>query len=132
MRFLDTDIQINSKTFYTLIPSPITAGLLCLVGGISYCSWNYYKNKKQEVKVKPIQKEDLKKEINSIQTEKLTIITNAIKPVQENASEATEKDKSDMLNDAENKFKTVVNDDSNWVIIRIPYSSSNQSNCNKS
>lgn len=50
MRFLDSDIQINSETIFSLlkpvIPSPLTAGLLCLAGGISYYSWNYYKNKK--------------------------------------------------------------------------------------
>lgn len=38
MRFLDTDIQINSETIFSLlkpvIPSPMTTGLLCLAGEI--------------------------------------------------------------------------------------------------
>lgn len=66
MRFLDTDdIHINSKMVYTflqpIIPNSLTMGLLCLTGGISYYSWNYYKNKSQELNVKTIEKEEEKK-----------------------------------------------------------------------
>ncbi len=78
MRFLDTDIQINSETIFSLlkpvIPSPMKAGLLCLVGGISYYSWNYYKNKKgqymdnKESKIKQIKRETSINDIKNIIT----------------------------------------------------------------
>ncbi len=70
MKFLNTnESEINPEILSNLLQSvlpnnPLTVGLVCLAGGIGYYSWNFYKNKKQELNIKVIQKNENVKEIN--------------------------------------------------------------------
>ncbi|WP_425381026.1 hypothetical protein [Spiroplasma endosymbiont of Polydrusus pterygomalis] len=121
MRFLDTDIQINSETIFSLlkpvIPSPLTTGLLCLAGGISYYSWNYYKNKKQELNANFVPKNNKESKIKQIKSE--TSINDIKNIITNNKSNINKKEKlcEDKINLAKTEEETVW-DENNLVVAK--------------
>lgn len=142
MRFLDTDIQPNSETIFTLLKPIIasrmttTIGLLCLAGGIAYYSWN----KKQELNVNFVQKNNNEDEIKQTRNETSThdiknITTNNKSNTNEKETIEIEKlqkeeneDKKDydMLDDINDAFKKEnINNDDDWEIIDMLSNSSN-------
>ncbi|WP_342219086.1 hypothetical protein [Spiroplasma endosymbiont of Amphimallon solstitiale] len=133
MKFLNTnESEINSEILSNLLQSilpnnPLTVGLVCLAGGIGYYSWNFYKNKKQELNIKVIQKNDEKK--TTLNSKNLTnqssniskceynmILDDATKINQiilDNNNSKNVEEQYDMLNDA----KSEINKEDEWVII---------------
>lgn len=74
MRFLDTNnTQPNSEIVYTLVQSmflnTLKMGLLCLAGGVSYYSWNYYKSKNKDLNTATDQKNDIENKLSQIKNE---------------------------------------------------------------
>ncbi|WP_339038950.1 hypothetical protein [Spiroplasma endosymbiont of Andrena trimmerana] len=149
MKFLNTnESEINSEILSNLLQSilpnnPLTVGLVCLAGGIGYYSWNFYKNKKQELNIKVIQKNDEKK--TTLNSNNLTnqssniskyeynmILNDATKINQiilDNNNSKNVEEQYDMLNDAKseinveeqydmlNDAKSEINKEDEWVII---------------
>ncbi|WP_252320742.1 hypothetical protein [Spiroplasma endosymbiont of Lariophagus distinguendus] len=141
MKFLNrNESEINSEILSNLLQSILpnnllTVGLVCLAGGIGYYSWNFYKNKKQELNIKVIQKNDEKK--TTLNSKNLTnqssniskyeynmTLDNATKINQiilDNNNSKNVEEEYDMLDDA----KEAINDEDEWAIIDLPSYGSN-------
>ncbi|WP_342274466.1 hypothetical protein [Spiroplasma endosymbiont of Phycita roborella] len=120
-------------------------GLVCLAGGIGYYSWNFYKNKKQELNIKVIEKNENEKKYLDEYKEKTTLdsnnlvnneasniskyecsmtLDNATKINQiilDNNNSKNVEEEYDMLDDA----KEAINDEDEWAIIDLPSYGSN-------
>ncbi|WP_342272778.1 hypothetical protein [Spiroplasma endosymbiont of Acasis viretata] len=123
----------------------LTVGLVCLAGGIDYYSWNFYKNKKQELNIKVIEKNENEKKYLDEYKEKTTLdsnnlvnneasniskyecnmkLDNATKINQiilDNNNSKNVEEEYDMLDDA----KEAINDEDEWAIIDLPSYGSN-------
>ncbi|WP_338960795.1 MULTISPECIES: hypothetical protein [unclassified Spiroplasma] len=140
MKFLNTnESEINSEILSNLLKSilpnnPLTVGLVCLAGGIGYYSWNFYKNKKQELNIKVIEKNENEKKYLDEYKEKTTLDSNNL--VNNEASNISKyecnitldnnnnknvEEEYDMLDDA----KEAINDEDEWAIIDLPSYGSN-------
>ncbi|WP_425376706.1 hypothetical protein [Spiroplasma endosymbiont of Aleiodes alternator] len=124
MKFLNTkESEINSEILSNLLQSilpnnPLTVGLVCLAVGIGYYSWNFYKNKKQELNIKVIEKNDEKN--TTLNSKNLTnqssniskceynmILDDATKINQiilDNNNSKNDEEQYDMLNDAKSEI----------------------------
>ena len=151
MKFLNTnESEINSEILSNLLKSilpnnSLTVGLVCLAGGIGYYSWNFYKNKKQELNIKVIEKNENEKKYLDEYKEKTTLdsnnlvnneasniskyecnmtLDNATKINQiilDNNNSKNVEEEYDMLDDA----KEAINDEDEWAIIDLPSYGSN-------
>ncbi|MBP1525114.1 MAG: hypothetical protein H9Q65_01110 [Spiroplasma ixodetis] len=130
MKFLNTnESEINSEILSNLLQSILpnnllTVGLVCLAGGIGYYSWNFYKNKKQELNIKVIQKNDEKK--TTLNSKNLTNQSSNISKYEynmtlDNNNSKNVEEEYDMLDDA----KEAINDEDEWAIIDLPSYGSN-------
>ncbi|WP_395472993.1 hypothetical protein [Spiroplasma endosymbiont of Nomada rufipes] len=108
MKFLNTnESKINSEILSNLLQSilpnnPLTVGLVCLAGGIGYYSWNFYKNKKQELNIKVIQKNDEKKTTlnsNNLTNQSSNISKYEYNMILDNNNSKNVEEQYDMLND---------------------------------
>lgn len=132
MKFLNTnESEINSEILSNLLKSilpnnPLTVGLVCLAGGIGYYSWNFYKNKKQELNIKVIEKNENEKKYLDEYKEKTTLDSNNLvnneasniskyecNMILDNNNSKNDEEQYDMLNDA----KSEINKEDEWVII---------------
>ncbi|WP_338978940.1 hypothetical protein [Spiroplasma endosymbiont of Panzeria rudis] len=140
MKFLNTnESEINSEILSNLLKSilpnnPLTVGLVCLAGGIGYYSWNFYKNKKQELNIKVIEKNENEKKYLDEYKEKTTLDSNNLvnneasniskykcNMTLDNNNSKNVEEEYDMLDDA----KEAINDEDEWAIIDLPSYGSN-------
>ncbi|WDA54709.1 MAG: hypothetical protein PPFGHCPK_01173 [Spiroplasma endosymbiont of Drosophila atripex] len=124
MKFLNTnESEINSEILSNLLKSilpnnPLTVGLVCLAGGIGYYSWNFYKNKKQELNIKVIEKNENEKKYLDEYEEKTTLDSNNL--VNNEASNIS-KYECNMTLDNATKINQIILDNNNSKNVEEEY-----------